>query len=103
MLATLEDIQQQSKIFTKAPTDIGTLISGSLIYIYSIAGILLLIYLISGGLKLMTSMGDPKGVAAAQAKITSALIGFVIVFISAILVRIIGQVLGIGVFNQIFK
>ena len=102
MLAqNLQEIQNQAGI--NAPKDIGTLIQNILPYIYGIVGMLLLVYLILGGLQIMTSRGDPKAVSAAQAKITSAIIGFVIVFISAILVRIIGQILGIGVFGQIFK
>lgn len=97
----LDQIQSEAKI--NAPADVGTLITNILLYIFSVAGILLLIYLIYGGLQLMISRGDPKGVAAAQAKITSALIGFVIVLISAILVRLIGQIFGITAFSQTFR
>ena len=97
----LNAIQQKAGI--NAPPDVAGLISNFLPYVYSIAGILLLIYLIFAGLQLMASRGDPKGVAAAQAKITGALIGFTIIFISAILVKLIGQIFGIGVFQQIFK
>lgn len=95
------DIQSQAKI--NAPENIGGLSVRVLPFIYYGAGILLLIYLIFGGLQLMTSRGDPKGVAAAQAKITSALLGFVIVIIAYFATKLIGQIFGITVINEIFN
>ncbi len=85
------------------PGDPGALISAILPYIFGIAGILLLVYLVLGGFQLMTSRGDPKAVAGAWAKITNAVIGFVIVFVSFLLVRLIGQILGITAFSALFK
>ena len=71
-------------------------------YIFSIAGIALLIYLISGGFQLMTSRGDPKAIQSAQGKITNALIGFAIIFVAYFVVNILGQVLNIEQFGPIF-
>lgn len=92
----------QSAAGVNAPTSVGGLITKILPFIYDAVGILLLIYLILGGLQLMTSRGDPKAVAAAQAKITNALLGFVIVFISLIIVRVVGQIFHINAFSIIF-
>jgi hypothetical protein len=50
----------------------------------------------------MMSRGDPKAVAAAQAKITSALIGFVIVLLSAGIVVMLGAILKVPIFSNIF-
>ena len=76
----------------KTPAD---LISVALPYIFGAAGIALLIYLITGGLGMMLSKGDPKAMQSAQGKITNALLGFVIVFISYFVVKHFGQVFGL--------
>ena len=51
----------------------------------------------------MTSRGDPKAMQGAQAKITNALIGFIIVIFAFALVTLIGRIFGIGAFGNIFK
>lgn len=83
-------------------TTVGAIISGVLPYVFGAVGLLLLVYFVLGGLQLMTSRGDPKAVSAAQAKITNALIGFVIVLISAGVVVLFGRILGVEVFSNIF-
>jgi hypothetical protein len=82
----------------------GGFISNLLPYIFGIAGIALLIFMIIGGLQMMLSHGDPKAMQSAQAKITNALIGFVIIIIAFFIVQLIGQLLGLGLtgFGNIF-
>ncbi|MGA3291642.1 MAG: hypothetical protein ABSC49_00675 [Candidatus Microgenomates bacterium] len=79
--------------------------SGILNYVFGAAGIALLIYLILGGFQMMLSRGDPKAMQGAQAKITNALIGFVIIIIAFFIVQLLGQLLGIQntIFGQIFS
>jgi len=74
-------------------------------YIFYLAGVALLIYLIIGGLQYMLSKGDPKAMQAAQAKITNAVIGFVIVILAFFIVQLVGQLLGLQntPFGTIFK
>jgi hypothetical protein len=84
-------------------TNVGGLIGAALPYVFGLASILLLIYLVTAGLSMMLSRGDPKAMQAAQAKITNALIGFVIVFFAFTLVALVGKVLGINAFGYIFK
>ncbi len=62
--------------------------------IYSAAGILLLVYLLLGGYGYLVSQGDPKAIATARSKITHALIGLVIVFLSYWVVHVVGLLLG---------
>ena len=52
----------------------------------------------------MTSRGDPKAMQSAQAKITNALIGFVVIIFAYFIVQLFGQVFGIEntLFGQIF-
>ena len=82
---------------------IGSIVSSLLNYLFPIAGILLLLYLIFGGFSLMTSGGDPKAVQGAKSKITNALVGFLIVFAAYWIVQIIASVLGLGKIGEIFN
>jgi len=83
-------------------TTIGDVITSILPYLFTGAGLVLLLYLILGGLQLMTSRGDPKAVEAAKGKITNALLGFIVVFASFWIVQLVGRFLGIEVFQNIF-
>jgi hypothetical protein len=74
---------------------LGTIINDAIPYIFAIAGFLLLIYLIVGGFGYMTSGGNPKTMAAAQQKITYAVLGFVIIFLAYWLVLLVGRLLDI--------
>jgi len=78
--------------------NIGSLLSQLLPYVLILAGLTLFILLIIGGFGLLTSGGSPEKMKASQGKITSAVIGFVIIFISYWLVKILEIVLGIQIF-----
>ncbi len=80
----------------------GSIISNLLPYIFTIAGILLLIYLIFGGFQLMLSRGDPKAAQSARSHITNALIGFIIIFIAFWVVQIFGRIFGLQGILDIF-
>lgn len=99
----LDSIQSSGLSGNKIPSDIGSLISTTLPYVFGAAAIALLIYMISGGLQMMTSQGDPKAMQSAQGKITSAVMGFVIVIISFAITSLLAQILGIGSISNIFK
>lgn len=79
---------------------IGQIVGGSnglLGYIYVAAGLILLLMLISGGIGLMTSGGNPDKMKAGYGKITSALIGFLIVFVSYMVVQIVERIFGVDI------
>ena len=82
---------------------LGDVIYATLPFVYGAAGLALLIYFVIGGLQLMLSKGDPKAIQSAQAKITSAIIGFVIIIIAYLLTALLGQLLGIKQFGNIFS
>jgi hypothetical protein len=65
-------------------------------WIFGAAGIILLFNIISSGLKMMTSQGDPKALGTAQAKLTTSAIGILILFTSFWMVNLIMQFLGIN-------
>jgi len=79
---------------------LGEVVSALLRIIFPIAGLLLLIYLLYGGYRYMLSRGDPKAIQEAKGVITTALIGFIIVFVSFWIAQLIGLILGIpNIFN----
>lgn len=85
-------------------SNIGEIITKILPYIFGAAGIILLVYFVTAGLSMMLSRGDPKAMQGAQAKMTNAAIGFFIVFLAFVIVRLLGQILGLEgtLFSQIF-
>lgn len=94
---------QPGAININSKLKIGDIVSALLPYIFTISGIILLLYLIYGGFQYMMSRGDPKAMQAAQGKITTAIIGFVIVFIAYWLVQLLGRILGIEIISSIFS
>ena len=69
---------------------------------FVLSGLILLFFFILGGIGMISSAGqsDPQKAEQAKKTITSAIIGFVIVFASYWIVKLIGQLLGIS--NLIF-
>ncbi len=91
------EVINNPKDFNPQFTDIGSIITQLLPIIFVLAGLVLFIFLIIGGFGLLTSGGSPEKMKASQGKITSAVIGFVIIFISYWLVRILEIVFGISI------
>jgi len=60
------------------------------------AGIVLLFVLISGGYDYMISQGNAEKMKSAQAKITSGVIGFILLIASFLITRIIALIFGLG-------
>lgn len=75
---------------------VGNVVSLFLNIAFAISGIILLFFFIMGGIGLISSAGknDPQKNEQAKKTITSAVIGFVIVFVSYWIVKLIGQLLG---------
>lgn len=83
---------------------LGNFISGILPNIYVIAGILLLVLLIIGGVIFIIGAGNDSPDQAKKGKqaITAALIGFVVIFCSYWIMRIIGIITGLNIFSPTF-
>ncbi|OGM55857.1 hypothetical protein A3F62_05580 [Candidatus Woesebacteria bacterium RIFCSPHIGHO2_12_FULL_44_11] len=92
---SLKDIEGQVTGFRFAGLKLSQVFSVGLIYIFVIAGVLLLLYLLSGGFKLMTSAGDPKKIEGGKKIIMNAIIGFVIIFVAYWLVQALGLILNL--------
>ena len=61
----------------------------------AVGAIALFILLLSGGLKYLTSGGDPKAVDSAQKTITYAIGGLVVLVLSYLILLLISQITGV--------
>lgn len=104
MLAQIDLNAIQKNSGVNDPISVGYLLGRLILpYTLSIAGILLLIYMISGGLQMMFAKGDPKALQSAQGKITTALIGFVVILMAYFITNLIGRIFGVQAILDIFK
>jgi len=69
---------------------------------YVLAGLLLLVYLIYGGLTWLTSSGDKEGLEKAKKVMTSAVIGITILAISFPIIKIAELVLGVDILTPLW-
>lgn len=81
-------------------TSVGKFVTLFLNISFVVAGLILLFFFILGGIGMISSAGqsDPQKAEQAKKTVTSALIGFIIVFASYWIVQLIGQITG---FNNI--
>lgn len=79
-------------------TGVGGIISLFLNAAFVLSGLILLFFFIMGGIGMISSAGqsDPQKAEQAKKTITSAIIGFVVVFTSYWIVKLIGSLLGIS-------
>lgn len=89
--------------FKFASSNLGDIIGVAMNYVFTFAGLALLVYFVFGGFTLFTSAGDQKKVAEGKQIITNALIGFVIVFVAFWIVRLSGLILGLPGVTDLFK
>lgn len=75
---------------------IGDIISKVLLILFPLAGTILLFVLIWGGFNFITSQGNPEKIKAAWAKITTGIIGFVLIVFSLLFVRLIAMIFGLS-------
>lgn len=86
-----------SPVETKFHGNIGEVISGIFEYAIPIAGIFMLGMIIVGGYHLMISAGNPDKVKEGQNKISLGILGFIVVFISWFVFRIVETIFGINI------
>ncbi|MCR4329673.1 MAG: pilin [Candidatus Roizmanbacteria bacterium] len=72
------------------PTDISGLINSVFTTLVGVLGGFILLCIIFEGMRIMTSAGNPEALKKAQEGITSCIIGFIVVFFSVLILRIIG-------------
>jgi hypothetical protein len=88
--------------YLQSVSNVGYFVSLFLRISFILAGLVLLFYFVLGGLGMISSAGksDPKAAETAKATITSAIIGFVVVFTAYWIVKLIGKLL-FGIDNLI--
>ena len=76
---------------------IETIIRNVISFIFVVAVIICLFYLIWGGLRWITSQGEKAGVESARSQIINALIGLVLIFLSYIILNIVLHFFGLDI------
>lgn len=84
-------------------TDFGKLINGVLSFVMVVAALLVFLYLIWGGIEWITSGGDKGKTETARNKITSAVIGLVVVAASYAILTLALNFLGFSDLNDVFR
>ncbi len=85
-------------------SDIGVLINGLLSFVMVIAALLVFMYLIWGGIEWITSGGDKGKTESARNKITSAVIGLIVLAASYAILLLVLNFLGFdGGLNEVFE
>jgi uncharacterized membrane protein len=65
-------------------------------FLYGIAAIILFIVFLMGGMDLILSRGDPARVKSAKAKVTSGIVGIILLSLAYFLTRLISYIFNIG-------
>jgi hypothetical protein len=80
-------------------SDIGDILNDAIPLLFAIAGIGLLLMILSAGFTLMTSAGDAKKMQAGTQRLTFAVVGFLIIFAAYWGVQLTGKMFGITEFG----
>jgi hypothetical protein len=78
----------------------GAVISKALVYyIFPIAGIILFMVLLFGGFQMLTGANDSKATTEGKQKITSAIIGFLLLFAAYWIAQLLELIFGISILS----
>lgn len=81
-------------------SDLGRVITNAINFLFVVAALLALVFLIIGGVKWLTSQGEKEGVNKARETIVAAIVGLVIIFLSYLIVNfILNLFVGVSLFN----
>lgn len=72
-------------------------ISGLIPYLFTFAGLILLIMLMWGGLEMLTGASNPKSQEAGKERIMNAIIGFILLFCSYWIAQLVQSIFGISI------
>jgi hypothetical protein len=84
-------------------TSFGGLVNGVVSFVMVIAAVLVFLYLIWGGIEWITSGGDKGKTEAARNKITSAVIGLIVIAASYAILTLALNFLGFSSLNDVFQ
>lgn len=99
--STFTDLRVPTTAITQfSITSIGQFIGAVLSLLFIIAGVLVFVYLVWGGLQWLTSGGDKGATQAARDRITAALVGLAIIAIAYALVRLVQYFFGVQIIGD---
>jgi hypothetical protein len=103
MLLTASPVAAQSFNIPRPPgfeiEDLGLLISNAIGIALILAGVMVFVYLVWGGIQWITSGGDKGKTEEARARITAALIGLAIVAAAWAVMQLVGYFFGLDLEN----
>lgn len=77
----------------------GSMISRILAFAFIVAGLSMLLLLIFGAFGIITSAGDAKKAESGKAAATNAVLGFLLIFASYWIIKIVETVTGLNILN----
>lgn len=83
-----------------AYSGVGTLINNILPNVYIAAGIVIFFMIVFGGFTIISNAGDSHKIQEGTKTITSAIIGFVVLFASYWIIQIIQVITGVPILNS---
>lgn len=84
-----------------ADTLLETVIQNALMLIFTIGAIAVVIFVVWGALDWIMAGGDKDKLAAARKKITQSLIGLVLLALSAVIITVIGEIVGFNPLKEL--
>jgi len=63
--------------------------------VFPLSGVLLFFFLVLGGYDFLMSAGNPEKIKSGQAKMTAAVIGFILLVASYLIVRLVAMIFGL--------
>lgn len=91
-----QEISGPLTIPNKTEFTVADVVGRVLEFLYPFSALLLFLYLLWGGYDFLLSGGNPEKIKAGKAKITAALIGFLLLIVSYFVVRLISIIFGLG-------
>jgi len=92
----LTDYPDNSKL-KFSDSDLGGIISVIIKIVYWLAGLSMMAMIIIGGLQVMTSLGVPEKMKMGYGKMTGGIVGFLIIFSSYLIVKLVETIFGISI------
>jgi len=90
----LKDIENPGDVDTKFSASglIGKIVSAFLPIILGLSGFVAVIFIIISGIQFITSSGNPEGAAAARGRLIFALVGFGLIVMAYVILKIVDQI-----------
>ncbi len=85
--------------FIGANVSLSQIFNNALQIVFSAAALLVFIFLIIGAFQWIASGGDKEAVGKARGRITAALVGLLILALSFVIIRLVGNIVGVDLTN----